>query len=110
MANYTAPEYSLVLDAVKGRKGLRSTKPKGFGFAAYVWRMARFHSGADMTMPVTCEFDLANWADHSYTKGDREAFKALREEGDKMADRVCKDLGLDDKAAARRWGRALGYL
>lgn len=110
MPNYVAPEYSTVLEVVKGRKGLRTTKPKTNGFAAYVWRMARFHSGIDMHMPVTCDFDLANWADHSYTKGDREMFKALRVEADKMADQVCKDLGLDDKIAARRWGRALGYL
>jgi hypothetical protein len=110
MSNYTAPDYKVVLENVKGRKGLRTQKPKNCGFSAYVWRMARFHGGIDMTMPVMCEFDLANYADHSYTKGDKDQFKALRTVADQMADNVCKDLGLDNTRAARRWGRALGYL
>lgn len=109
MPNYTAPEYDQILPLIRGRSGLRSTKPKGNGFAAYVWRMARFHSGIDTHMPVMCDFDLANWADHSYTRGDRDQFTQLRDAADQMADRACQDLGLDGMAAARVWGRALGY-
>ena len=107
MANYTAPTFEDTLAALKGRKGLRTTKPKDNGFAAYVWRMARFHAGIDTTMPVVCEFDLANWADHSYTNGDREAFAALRKTGDAYADRACIEFGLDNMTGARRWYRAL---
>lgn len=109
MANYTAPDYDSVFAVVKGRKGIRTAKPKGNGFAAYVWRMARFHSGEDTTMPVMAEYDLANWADHSYIHGDKEAFKQLRKAADEMADRVCADLGISSLAGAARWAKALGY-
>lgn len=113
MANYTAPTFTLVLDACRGRKGLRTSKPKGCGYSAYVWRMARFHSGADVTMPVMCEFDLANYADHSYSKSsdeDRAAYAALRKQADADADRVCDALGISKYAGAGRWARAFGYV
>ena len=109
MANYVAPDYDSVLAAVKGRKGIRTAKPKNNGFAVYVWRIARFNSGDDMTMPVMADFDLANWAGHSYVNGDKEAFKELRKVANEMADRVCNDLGVSNMAAAAKWGRALGY-
>lgn len=106
MANYTAPAFDTVLAQLKGRKGLRTVKPKD-GFAAYVWRMARFHSGIDPTMPCVCEFDIANWADHSYKDGDREAFRALKAVGDQYADQACVAFGLDPMKTARRWRQAL---
>lgn len=46
----------------KNKGLLKTSKPKKgkssyiFG-ASYVWRMARFHSGQDMTMPMTATFD-----------------------------------------------------
>lgn len=110
MANYTAPDYDSVLAAVKGRNGIRTTKPKENGFAAYVWRMARFHSGKDVTMPVMADFDLANWAGHSYVHGDKEAFKKLRDAADKMADQVCIDVGVSNLVSAARWAKSFGYL
>lgn len=106
MANYNAPAFETVVEMLKGRKGLRTAKPKD-GFAAYVWRMVRFHSGIDMRMPVTCEFDLSIWADHSYVNGDKEAYKALRNIADKYADDACKVFGLDNMVAAKRWHRAM---
>lgn len=47
------------IKALKGRDGgLRPSKPKD-PLYAYIWRMARFHSGDDPRMPVTADFDLA---------------------------------------------------
>ena len=42
------------------RKGLvKSGKPKN-GIEAYVWRMCRFYSGDDVTLPMMAKFDLMN--------------------------------------------------
>jgi hypothetical protein len=64
--------------------------------AYYVWRLARFHGGKDVTMPMMA--DLA-------VRGD--PFKA---ELDKLADAVAKQYFGTDMAAAHRWGRALGFI
>lgn len=109
MSNYTAPSYEEVLKQCRGRKGLRTSKPKDSGFSAYVWRMARFHSGLDIHLPMMAEFDLANWADHSYVSGDHQAYRNLKKQADQMVDRVCQDLGLSNLEAAHRWARAYGY-
>lgn len=61
----------------------------------YVWRLARFHGGQDMTMPVTADMVLRG---HPW-----------KPELDKMADEVAKVAFGTSMAAARRWGRALGY-
>ena len=48
-----------IIKAIMGRKGLRSPKPSQEDIAgrraAYVWRWARFHGGADVTMPCTVD-------------------------------------------------------
>lgn len=61
----------------------------------YVWRLARFHGGEDMTMPVTADMVLRS---HPW-----------KPELDKMADDVAAVAFGTNMAAARRWGRALGH-
>lgn len=63
--------------------------------AYYLWRMARFHGGADVTMPMTAMMLI---------EGD-PTVKTL----DQMADVVAKKAFGTSNAAATRWGRALGY-
>jgi hypothetical protein len=81
-----------------GRKGLRlrSAKPDQGTIlgrrAAYVWRWARFHGGADVTMPCTVDNAGDPWG------------KDL----DVIADRVARHVFGTDMAAAHRWGTALG--
>ena len=127
-----------LVSVLRGRKGgLRPSKPtaqyrrldsldangrhvyetvKGNGLVAYVWRMARFHSGADMTMPMMCYFDLQNFLDangHSDIKVSgilNEQGKALTDALEKLTDEALTQLGHDNTVGARRWGRALGYL
>lgn len=43
--------------ARSGTRAVRPSKPKD-GRAAYVWRMLRFHTGEDVHMPVTADFDM----------------------------------------------------
>jgi DNA-directed RNA polymerase subunit RPC12/RpoP len=95
---FTKPDLEAIRTAIAGRKGLRSAKPKDnteFGQrAAYVWRWARFHGGADVTMPCTVSAVGDPW----------------RKELDLLVDRVAKEVYGTDKAAAYRWGRVLGLL
>lgn len=85
----------------KGRIRASMTAPfraEGFeeGRAYYVWRLARFHGGKDMTMPMTADMIV---------RGD-----PCKGELDQLADTVAKHCFGTDMAAAQRWGKALGYL
>lgn len=64
--------------------------------AYYVWRMARFHSGADVTLPIMASLHL----------GDDPA----REQLDALVDVIAREAFGSDLRGAARWGRALGYL
>jgi len=83
-----------ICEEIKGRKGLRSARPKS-ARAYYVWRLARFNGGADVTMPVCAMFD----------NGGDPFIKEL----DLVADAVAKNVFGTDLAAAYRWGNALGH-
>ena len=84
-----------IIAAIKGRKGLCSKRPADKR-AYYVWRMARFHGGADVTMPMGASMDCA-----------ADPFRA---ELDTLADAVAKRVFGTDLAAAHRWGRAMGTI
>jgi len=53
---FEEPNYEEICKAIKGRKGLRSARPQAKR-AYYVWRLARFHGGADVTMPMMAMLD-----------------------------------------------------
>lgn len=87
-----------------GKKSLRkSFASKGNRFenrlegrAYFVWRLARFHGGADVTMPITAD-----------VIAESDPFKP---ELNVMANEVAKMAFGTDMAAAYRWGRALGFV
>jgi hypothetical protein len=60
--------------------------------AYYVWRMARFHGGKDMTMPMMADLGV---------RGD-----PFKTDLDKLADKVAKESFGTDLAATARWLRA----
>jgi hypothetical protein len=92
-----------IRDSLKSRKGaVRSTPPFGTTMETlhqrrcyYVWRMARFHGGVDMTMPMVASL----WC------GDDPMIDALN----KLTDALAREAFGTDLQAARTWGRALGY-
>lgn len=95
-----APDLFAIVILIKGRKGLRANRPKDgrdrlSKRAYYVWRLARFHGGADMRMPIMADLDIG---------GD-----PYKTELDQLSDLVAKWAYGTDLAAAHRWGRALGY-
>jgi hypothetical protein len=63
--------------------------------AYYVWRLARFHGGADVTMPMT-----------AMTVSEGDPFKKVL---DALSDVVARKVYGSDMAAAHRWGSLLGF-
>lgn len=64
--------------------------------AYYVWRMARFGGGIDVTLPVMASMSLRS--------------DPARAELDKLADTIAREAFGSDLRGAARWGRALGVL
>ena len=91
---FTNPDIEGIVKSIKGRKGLRSKRPDG-ARAYYVWRMARFKGGADLTMPITASFEVAG-----------DPYTPLL---DVVADKVAERVYGTDRAGATRWAAALGY-
>lgn len=95
------PDYGDIFDGILGRGGLRSARPKDertilSGRCYYVWRLARFDGGADVTMPVMANMELGN---DPYIK-----------ELDWLSGIVAKLFFGTHMAGAVRWGTALGMM
>lgn len=94
-----------IMDAIRTTRGAKKfrksmvspTRKEGIAAARayYVWRLARFHGGADVTMPMMA--DLVTRCD------------PFKRELDALSEMVAKKVYGTDMAAATRWGRALGY-
>lgn len=78
-----------------GRPTLRSKRPDDER-AYYVWRIARFHGGADVTLPMMATLSLG-----------RDPWKP---ELDALADRIASEVFGTRLAGASRWATALGYI
>lgn len=124
------PSYDDVVKSCRGRKGLRTAKPKNNGFAAYVWRMVRFHSAIDPCMPVMAQVDMRQWLTQvgfpspefpynsddvackawceKYAQWEKTVLKPALEAAEAMVDPVCKEFKLDEMGAARIWLPLLG--
>lgn len=94
----TGKTYSTSLHSAAGRKRAEGLSPTTRRRAQYVWRMARFHSGADGN-----GFNLggAVMADMSLR---RDPYKP---ELDKLADQVAAECHGSHMRAAVRWNQAL---
>ena len=106
--SFPAVDITAIIDAVMAGKGekrrFRKAWPEKFNVwrnqdstirrAYYIWRLARFHGGADVTLPMTA-MDVIGGDPHH---------KVL----DAMADQVAKRVFGTDRAAAHRWGLAMG--
>lgn len=64
--------------------------------AYYVWRLARFHGGADVTMPVCAVADVM--------------FDPYKNELDMLAEAVARIFFGTDMAAAYRWVKLFGWV
>ena len=91
---FSVPDFDAIIENIKGRKGLRSKRPDDKR-SYYVWRLARFHGGLDVTLPMGAMMDLHN--------------DPYRPELDEVAEAVARKALGTDMAAAYRWGSALGF-
>jgi hypothetical protein len=94
------PDCRAIFDSLKGKplKGknrLRSRRPDDAP-SYYVWRMARFHGGADVTMPVGASLEIGG--------------NPWKDELDALAGLVAIWAYGTDLAGPHRWARALGRL
>lgn len=103
-------------DRLEGRNSkLRPSKPDAKGdteLVQYIWRMARFHSGADAKMPVMASHWLQSYLDKKDI--DARVIGTKDEAGDEILDalddvtsEVLSKKGLSDKGAAKRWNGLL---
>lgn len=106
---FSAPNGSAILDIITTSRGMKDGKRKiraawpskldhykdrELGRAYFVWRLARFHGGKDVTMPCTADMVVRS-----------DPFKP---ELNAMAEQVAKHCFGTDMAAAMRWGSAFG--
>lgn len=97
----------------RGKGGsIKSNKPKD-GVMAYIWRMARFHNGTDVTMPMMCSFDLGKGIEALTgiplcISLIRPNVRKVLDFCDVMADELVAATGGNKNAAALRWGQAFG--
>lgn len=58
---FTRPNISEIIKTIKGRKpGTVKSKRPDDSRSYYVWRMVRFHTGKDVTLPMTATLEVAN--------------------------------------------------
>lgn len=97
----------------KGQR-IKTNKPKD-GVYAFVWRMARFHSGQDPRMPVCADWDLS--AGIKAATGEDMKFyvvragsveKQIMDKLDKLVDACLIEMKIDRFGGARVWAKALG--
>jgi hypothetical protein len=89
---FSAPDFEQIITLIKGRKGLRSNRPNERR-AYYVWRLARFHGGQDVTLPMMAELDNA-----------ADPYKDIL---NLLAQSVAKHVYGSGSAGTERWQRAL---
>lgn len=94
--HFDRPDVNSLVQLVKGRKAgkLRSRRPDD-SRAYYVWRMARFHGGADVTLPMQARFEVTGDPYVPYL--------------DVVAEKVAQAVYGSDVAGALRWAHAMGH-
>lgn len=106
---FTAPDYKVIFEMVTtgrgmadGKRKVRASADKKWNHyndmngarAYYVWRLARFHGGKDVTMPMMAGIAIGG-----------DPFVA---ELDKLSELIAKRVFGTDMAGASRWGVLLG--
>lgn len=106
-----------LIDRMEGRGGgIRPSKPQASGdngLIQYVWRMCRFHSGADAKMPVTATWWLEGWLEEQdgieasvsgvKTDAEREGGDAITDALEDVVTLILLTYGRDPTGGAKRW-------
>lgn len=96
IGTFKGVDIKALLELIRGRKPgtIRSRRPDN-ARAYYVWRLARFHGGADVTMPMQATFEVSG-----------DPYVPLL---DAIAERVAQAVYGTDAAGAVRWAHAMGH-
>jgi hypothetical protein len=102
-------------ERLTGRNGLRTSKPSAnddTGLEQYIWRKARFYSGADDSKPIKCYWELSDWLDDQGIDAEVSGIKDdAGEEIIEILDAVARlclvELGHNPNRGLRRWKRVL---
>jgi len=95
---------------------LKSNEPKAqndTGLEKYIWRMAVFYSGRNLSIPVTYSWKLQNWIDEnisediSVTSILEEKDKKFLREVDKMAIELLDELNISSNKASLEYNNKL---
>jgi hypothetical protein len=91
-------------------KQIKTSKPTD-GIHAYVWRIARFNGGSDMTIPTTCFWDLEDGLRTLTgidvdTKQKNAPLKAVLDFLEKRANELVETTGGNKNQAVLRYSRA----
>ena len=91
---FEAPDVAAIWAAIKGRKPgtVRSKRPDD-GRAYFVWRMVRFHTGADVTLPMVASMEIS---------GD-----PFRDDLDRLAEIIAAKLTGHRSVGVTRWRAAM---
>lgn len=94
---------------IRGRgESIKNNKPTD-GVYAYVWRMARFNGGKDISIPITTFYDLEIGIKQvtGHAVGQPKAVCCWL---NKWSQELVKQVGGDPLTGTLRWGRALGLV
>jgi hypothetical protein len=96
VGTFTLPVTTDLVAKVRGRKPgtLRSRRPDD-ARAYYVWRLARFHGGQDVTMPMQATFEVTG-----------DPYVPFL---DVVAEEVAQAVYGTDMAGSLRWAHAMGH-
>ena len=104
-----------LIKILKGRKGLKTVKPKTDGLDYYIWRMTRFNTGIDMSMPIMASMDINAYFSEkiegkkSYFAISNKSVKKAVNLVDLLVDAMnFKQFGLKSFSGATKWAEALG--
>lgn len=117
VANNDRFTFDHLADRLEGRDGgLRTSKPQAqddTGLEVAIWRSARFNSGQDPSIPVTCWWELDDWLeaegiDASVSGIQDDAGEQIRQLIDEMSMVILAErFGIDPRNGTLRWRKAL---
>jgi hypothetical protein len=94
--SFDKPDVNSLIELIKGRKPgtLRSKRPDS-PRAYYIWRLARFHGGQDVCLPMAATFEVSGDPYVPYL--------------DLVAEKTAQHVYGTDRAGAMRWAYAMGH-
>lgn len=99
-----------VIAACTHDKELVNDKPVN-GVFAFIWRLARYYTGADMALPITAFFDLVDGIScFTHFKADCSRVKTIMQLLESKAEELVDAVGGNRYAGSKRWAQAAGLL